>query len=62
VVCYVRICGLINLAWDHNVTCLQGDATAIASQITGQWLPDPIPMPTGPGIPACRCSTPTAAW
>jgi signal transduction histidine kinase len=26
-------------------------ATAIASQITGQWLPDPIPMPTGPGIP-----------
>jgi signal transduction histidine kinase len=26
-------------------------ATAIASRITDQWLPDPIPMPTGPGVP-----------
>jgi signal transduction histidine kinase len=26
-------------------------ATAIASRLTGQWLPDPIPMPTGPGVP-----------
>ena len=26
-------------------------ATAIAARITSQWLPDPIPMPTGPGVP-----------
>ena len=26
-------------------------ATAIASQVTSQWLPDPIPMPTGPDVP-----------
>ena len=26
-------------------------ATAIASRITDQWLPDPIPMPTGPDVP-----------
>jgi signal transduction histidine kinase len=26
-------------------------ATAIASQVTGQWLPDPIPMPTDPDVP-----------
>jgi len=26
-------------------------ATAIASKITDQWLPDPIPMPTGPDVP-----------
>jgi signal transduction histidine kinase len=26
-------------------------ATAIASRITAQWLPDPIPMPTGRGVP-----------
>jgi signal transduction histidine kinase len=26
-------------------------ATAIASRLTAQWLPDPIPMPTGPGVP-----------
>jgi signal transduction histidine kinase len=25
--------------------------SAIASQITTQWLPDPIPMPVGPGVP-----------
>lgn len=25
--------------------------SAIASQITSQWLPDPIPMPVGPGVP-----------
>jgi hypothetical protein len=26
-------------------------ATTIASRITEQWLPDPIPMPTGPDVP-----------
>ncbi len=26
-------------------------ATAVAARITSQWLPDPIPMPTGPGVP-----------
>jgi signal transduction histidine kinase len=26
-------------------------ATAIASRVTEQWLPDPIPMPTGPDVP-----------
>jgi signal transduction histidine kinase len=26
-------------------------AAAIAAQITSQWLPDPIPMPTGPRVP-----------
>jgi signal transduction histidine kinase len=26
-------------------------AAAVAARITGQWLPDPIPMPTGAGIP-----------
>jgi signal transduction histidine kinase len=26
-------------------------AIAITSQITDQWLPDPIPMPTGPDVP-----------
>jgi len=26
-------------------------ATAIAARITDQWLPDPIPMPTGPDVP-----------
>ncbi len=26
-------------------------ATAIASRVTDQWLPDPIPMPTGPDVP-----------
>ena len=25
--------------------------SAIASQVTSQWLPDPIPMPIGPGVP-----------
>lgn len=25
--------------------------SAIASQVTSQWLPDPIPMPVGPGVP-----------
>jgi len=26
-------------------------ASAIAARITSQWLPDPIPMPTGPDVP-----------
>ncbi len=26
-------------------------ATAIAAQVSSQWLPDPIPMPTSPGVP-----------
>jgi signal transduction histidine kinase len=26
-------------------------ATAIAAQVTSQWLPDPIPMPTSPDVP-----------
>ena len=25
--------------------------SAIASQVTSQWLPDPIPMPVSPGVP-----------
>jgi signal transduction histidine kinase len=26
-------------------------ATAVAARVKDQWLPDPIPMPTGPGVP-----------
>jgi hypothetical protein len=49
----------LTLSMRHNT---EQTATAIARQVTSQWLPDPIPMPTGPEIPGCRYLTPAAAW
>ncbi len=38
----------LTLSMQHNT---EQTAEAIAARITTQWLPDPIPMPTGPNVP-----------